>query len=1705
MVIIEETNRHDKGGNSGGAPRPGRRGDRRLVLVGLPPWKPNAPPLGVAYVAEYMRAQGWSVRVVDGNRFIHDALSGTLAAERLWRKGEIKAWRGIRYQREVLPALAAFLDELAERIAEDDPPLIGFSCVTRASLSIADDLLARVRRLLPEAICVAGGAGVFGRNAHAGLRRDGFDFLVEGEGEHTLAELSEGIVGGAAAEALARVPGVIPWRGAGADPYARFSPRTPEFDLRRFGFPTFDGFDLERYDEIHLLMSRGCIRRCRFCDEDVRAYGAHRRMVPPDVVVASLKHLSRYRKPFNFCDLVINGDIEHLEKIAEGIIEAGLDVAWMGMATIRKEMTPPLLTKLRQAGLNGLAYGLESLSDPVLKGMGKGYRRDTALTVLRHSHDAGLGTVVALVMGFPTETPECFAETLACAEANSDWVHFISMTACMAIEGSDLAQRPERYGISFGAGQPGEYRSELDAEQYELDWIGPDGNTFDERIDRVRRLSAMFVERGQTFEPNPFFDGDDVALVFVPETSAASGRRERFERWSGSLCDALRARGGRARIFDLEARLADADAVSTDDLVAWRRDAQPRPGARAAATEAFLDRLLEPIFDVHAPFAVLWFEHWDDPLAQAVALRLHEMEAGQLLLPAEDRWPPDGEVPFPFGAVLVGDVPGALLALLHGYRSGRSLRALPMEGVRWSPGAADFVPWWLPDLELLHWEQGSAPASEQGSERSVVAPGRGRWTLLAHRSIGPSRFELTVRAKTDGSGYGTMAIRSWQLPRGRVAAGSRIVLECSLPSATRPLFLHLRWFGPSEDGGEHERLLPQDAMVVEAGGADVESPLAAGSDLSVRVEPALGPPPELEARRRPAARWDYVYPVRIAAGVAPQRDARALSQAEATPQVVYVHPNGQALPLTIPVGVLANFNALRVPKLGAYQFEMDDEVIRSARVICVSLHWYMPMAALVPYCGYIKSVNPNVKIVAGGLTANIFAELLLRAAPIDYVLVGDTEPSFCALIEGILAGQSAESLAAIPNVWSRLGAPQQRTAHDDGSYGQLNWLDHDWFPSFALWTRWVHGQFDQEAQVSDHCFPTVPLMRGCRYPCPQCIGDYQRHLAQRPPVHLERERLIADLDKIQDAGYRFAVFTNGLDILGLLRDGPFDKVYDLDVQMPICFLPQLQELRNLCDSFRSCRLRITYPEDDLLFNRVQQHRDANFLDRFYETLAAVDRPNLGVDLSRVLESGEDRRVLEERLEREPIPFVRMRRVYDWARPVPAVELVDGGDSAPAFAQFLHWSHEFQNYLVASSLFPKGKNVFVAWQPLRAFDAGGVEADGDWARVQEAFRSRYLERAVPGVAAVELQCHALGAAIGEAAALVGWCSSERAGNNLSTAAAQFDWHLPHFEFRYSTLGSARDLVLVPRLRLDPAQDEWIAGRLGIRLSLPAVTDAAETLDVAVGRDRLLVRLLNKQRQPLWVHEMRLENKVAHLEKMITPQSLVNDLVSTLDGVAHGSGALAGWSVAHQATARCSFILDPPAGTSAGKYMVVPRSTNSPGVATRLFAIQMPPLADPEVARALVEAIQGWEEGLVATPQAAVSVENTDAAPVGSNDEGRLGDFLLMFLGQSSPPFHIDSEWRVREASIGRWGSLYYVTLSCEGAHGAVSIRLEPKYRGARFFARTHFLTLSYVGEPPAIAELEGLMTSLRAQIATAERQLTPERVRNLLVAAGETVS
>ncbi|MBM3295910.1 MAG: hypothetical protein FJY82_15555, partial [Candidatus Aminicenantes bacterium] len=228
--------------------RPGDRdrGDGPLTstakILLINPRRGWRPPLGLLYVAGYLRRAGRRVKVVE---FLDEAFFPEADAPR-WR--EIEAF---------------------------DPDVIGLGVISW-NRAVALAFIERLRRTWPDKKIVCGGKDpTFQPEVY--LRRAGADFVVLHEGEETMLELVEALETG---RDVRRIAGLA-YREGGE---VKATPGRPPVSLEKIPYPALDLVDYDGYCDIRLggipghflrtgflMANRGCPYRCRFCTDPVRA------------------------------------------------------------------------------------------------------------------------------------------------------------------------------------------------------------------------------------------------------------------------------------------------------------------------------------------------------------------------------------------------------------------------------------------------------------------------------------------------------------------------------------------------------------------------------------------------------------------------------------------------------------------------------------------------------------------------------------------------------------------------------------------------------------------------------------------------------------------------------------------------------------------------------------------------------------------------------------------------------------------------------------------------------------------------------------------------------------------------------------------------------------------------------------------------------------------------------------------------------------------------------------------------------------------------------------------------------------------------------------------------------------------------------------------------------------------------------------------
>ncbi|MBI2885465.1 MAG: cobalamin B12-binding domain-containing protein [Candidatus Omnitrophica bacterium] len=385
------------------------------------------PPVWAGLMAAFLSRKGYGVAILDTEA---DSLSAEDAAKR------IEAMR---------PRLVAVV------VYGHQPS------ASTQNMTAAGAICTAVKRRWPEAKVLMVGGHVAALPERT-LEEEDVDFVAGGEGLYTMAELLEALK--SSSPALNRVRGLW-YREDGAIRSTEPAPLLQDlngempmiaWDLlpmgkyRAHNWHTLDGLKRQPYAAVYTTL--GCPYHCSFCciqapfksGEGVLGYKSgvnSYRFWSVEHVVNQLGLLvERYGvRNVKIADEMFVLHPKHVLGICDGIIERGYDLniwAYARVDTVRDGM----LDKLKRAGVNWLAFGIEAANARVRQDVQKGFDQDDVYRTITKVREAGIHIIGNYIFGLPEDDLRTMQETLDMAlELNCEFANFYST---MAYPGSPL-------------------------------------------------------------------------------------------------------------------------------------------------------------------------------------------------------------------------------------------------------------------------------------------------------------------------------------------------------------------------------------------------------------------------------------------------------------------------------------------------------------------------------------------------------------------------------------------------------------------------------------------------------------------------------------------------------------------------------------------------------------------------------------------------------------------------------------------------------------------------------------------------------------------------------------------------------------------------------------------------------------------------------------------------------------------------------------------------------------------------------------------------------------------------------------------------------------------------------------------------------------------------------------------------------------------
>lgn len=264
--------------------------------------------------------------------------------------------------------------------------------------------LQRIREVDPEAVVVLGGAHVNASKCRTEAIRDGFDFVVYGEGELTLQDIVEGGISRNELEPERRILGgrKIPPNGGTIDQIPM--PDRAAIDIRSYGYP------IEGRRAATLMTARECPFKCQFCS----SAGGVPRFHSVERVMEEIRYLV---EELDFRALLFVDDVftfkektrlwPLMEEMKKYYDEHG--VIWRCYS--RTDLGMQSLERMRRAGCIEVGAGIESGSQDILDVTMKYTTTTGNLQFIEACARADIMPNTFLMIGLPAETDTTTRET----------------------------------------------------------------------------------------------------------------------------------------------------------------------------------------------------------------------------------------------------------------------------------------------------------------------------------------------------------------------------------------------------------------------------------------------------------------------------------------------------------------------------------------------------------------------------------------------------------------------------------------------------------------------------------------------------------------------------------------------------------------------------------------------------------------------------------------------------------------------------------------------------------------------------------------------------------------------------------------------------------------------------------------------------------------------------------------------------------------------------------------------------------------------------------------------------------------------------------------------------------------------------------------------------------------------------------------------
>jgi anaerobic magnesium-protoporphyrin IX monomethyl ester cyclase len=383
-------------------------------------------PLQTALSASYVRRAGFSVRILDAD-------AENLSPEETARRSA----------------------EAGARLVLMSTDSLNSGDVTK--MAAASDTLREFRARAPGVPVMLEGV-VPSAFPEQMLREEGADFVCQGEAFDQVVDLLQVLRSGKK-RPDAKLSGVS-WldgdqaviggrrgliKNPDALPFAAWD-LLPMDCYRAHHWHCFDRLD-RRQPYASIYTNLGCPYTCSFCNVNAVAGTANFRARTPENVVQEIDLLVKQYgvKNLRIVDNVFTIKPDLVEKLCDLLIQRDYGLNCWAYCRVETIKNLDLLKKMKKAGVNWVAYGIEAADDKVRDAVDKGSSQAVIDRAIEMTKQADINIVGNFIFGLPEDTHETMQKTFDMAKTYL--FEYANFYAAMAYPGTELHEQAKKEGI----------------------------------------------------------------------------------------------------------------------------------------------------------------------------------------------------------------------------------------------------------------------------------------------------------------------------------------------------------------------------------------------------------------------------------------------------------------------------------------------------------------------------------------------------------------------------------------------------------------------------------------------------------------------------------------------------------------------------------------------------------------------------------------------------------------------------------------------------------------------------------------------------------------------------------------------------------------------------------------------------------------------------------------------------------------------------------------------------------------------------------------------------------------------------------------------------------------------------------------------------------------------------------------------------------